>query len=93
MEDAFYCRPEIKKGDIVRIEWGKSEKWSCHIVSDINDRFLETDLGANLVSVEEVIAVYRFDGKGFGCIWQDEESIKRYKKEAGDSSHGSEETN
>lgn len=82
MGDVLYCRPEIKRGDIVRVEWGKSEKWSCHMVSDVNDRFLETDLGENLVYVEEVIAVYRFDGNGFGCIWRDEEAIERYAKEA-----------
>ena len=85
MEDVCYYRPEIKIGDIVRVEWGKSEKWSCHIVSDITDRFLETDLGANLVFLEEIIAVYRFDGKGFECIWQDEKAMERFAKEAGKS--------
>ena len=91
MKDMFYFGPKIQKGDIVRVEWGKSEKWSCHIVSDVGDRFLETDLGENLVYVEEVIAVYRFCGKGFDCIWQDEEAMARYAKEAGDGKHGSEE--
>ena len=76
-EEKFADRPQILKGDIVRVEFG-----SCHMVSDGGDRFLETDLGENLVDVEDVIAIYRFCGKGFDCIWQDEEAMERYAKEA-----------
>ena len=90
-EEKSTDRPQLQDGDIVRVEFGSATKWSCHIVSVADDRFLETDLGANLVSVEEVIAVYRFDGKGFGCIWQDEEAMERYAKETRDNKHGSEE--
>ena len=84
-EEKSADRPQILKGDIVRVEFGSAAKWSCHIVSDADDRFLETDLGANLVYVEEVIAIYRFDGKGFVCIWQDENAMERYAKEAKDT--------
>ncbi len=80
-EEKIAGRPQILKGDIIRVEISDNCT-PCCIVWAVQENYVYGDSGAHFFPIDSVVAVYRFDGKGFGCIWQDEEAMARYAKEA-----------
>ena len=80
-EEKFAGRPQILKGDIVRVIGEFSKEESCHAVSAARDTGVYSDY-PNYHYNEEIVAVYRFDGRDFRCIWESEEYQLRKFSEA-----------
>lgn len=85
-EEKSTGRPQILKGDIVRVVERiagipGTDRGNCHFVFGVRwDGVFSDKLGFYYNA--DIIAVYRFDGRDFKCIWKDEEAIERYAKEA-----------
>ena len=63
-EEKFAGRPQILKGDIVRFISGITGEEVVHVVTCENPEiYFNSAFG-------EIIAVYRFDGRDFKCIWE-----------------------
>lgn len=62
--------PQIQQGDIVRVETKNRQSTTCQFVrSDQKwDEWLDC---VPKVNINDVVAVYRFDGRDFKCIWED----------------------
>ena len=79
-EEKFAGRPQIQKGDIVRVVNEGDNTESCHVVSDVRDKGVYSDY-PNYHYNEEIAAVYRFDGRDFKCIWESVEyQFNRFKE-------------
>lgn len=62
--------PKILVGDIVRINSIHSSELSCYEVSSIvQDGVISQPAGFHH-RYDEIIAIYRFDGTDFKCIWE-----------------------
>ncbi len=122
-EEKFASRPQILKGDIVRFIAGETGKQVVEVVTcEIEEGASYTPAFSFNPFFNEVLAIYRFDGRDFKCIWESveyqfnrfkeiidginnmqltlsvklksvNEAMEKLRKEAGDSSHGSEEAN
>ncbi len=68
-EEKFADRPQIQKGDIIRVVGEFSKEESCHVVSAVRDTGVYSD-HPNYHYNEEILAVYRFDGRDFKCVWE-----------------------
>lgn len=63
-EEKLAERPQILKGDIVRFISGITGEEAVHVVTCENPKaYFNPAFG-------EVLAVYRFDGYNFKCIWK-----------------------
>lgn len=64
--------PKIRVGDIVRIKSCHTSKLKCYEVDSIElDGVISEPAGFHH-NYNEIIAVYRFDGNDFKCIWERE---------------------
>lgn len=71
--------PKILIGDIVRINSIHCRELKCYEVSDKRiDGVISQPAGFHH-NYNEIIAVYRFDGTDFKCIWE-REDYKEYKR-------------
>lgn len=70
--------PKILKGDIVRINSIHSSELKCYEVSRVEFSGVVSQPAGFHHNYNEIIAVYRFDGKDFKCIWE-REDYKEYK--------------
>ena len=73
-EEKFADRPQILKGDIVRFISGITGEEAVHVVTCENPEiYFNSAFG-------EIIAVYRYDGLDFKCIWESGEGwLNRFK--------------
>lgn len=67
--------PKILKGDIVRTE----SRNACYEVDEIRIDGVISATAGFFHRYNEIIAVYRFDGTDFKCIWE-REDYKEYKR-------------
>ena len=68
-------RPQIQKGDIVRVaQYGVTR---CFVVWDVDIDGVYVDSGARVFSPEQIISIYRLGGRDFKLIWRDEEYYRR----------------
>ena len=84
-EEKFADRPQILKGDIVRVETEDKQSTTCYFVQrDHGDKQYGEwiNLGPYAyTSDKEVVAIYRFDGRDFKCIWESlEYKLDRFEK-------------
>lgn len=79
-EEKFAGRPQIQKGDIVRVETDDKQSTTCQFV--LSDKKWDEWLDCvPKVNINDVIAVYRFDGRDFKCIWESAEyQLNRFKE-------------
>ena len=62
--------PHIHLGDIVRINSAHCESLNCYEVSSIESDCVISQPAGFRHRYNEIIAIYRFDGKDFKCIWE-----------------------
>lgn len=62
--------PKILLGDIVRINSIHSSELSCYEVSEIRQEGVVSQPAGFRHRYNEIIAIYRFDGADFKCIWE-----------------------
>ena len=73
-------RPQLQDGDIIRVELSDNGTTRCFVVWDIMMKGVYVDSGAHLFAYEQIVAVYRFDGLDFKCIWESGEGwLNRFK--------------
>lgn len=78
-EEKFAGRPQIQKGDIVRFIAGETGKEVVEVVTcEIEEGASYTPAFSFNPFFNEVVAIYRFDGRDFKCIWESRE-YKRLK--------------
>lgn len=65
--------PKILKGDIVRINSIHSSELKCYEVSQVEFSGVVSQPAGFHHNYNEIIAVYRFDGTDFNCIWERED--------------------
>lgn len=65
--------PKIFKGDIVRIKSIHSSELSCYEVSQAEFSGVVSQPAGFCHDYNEIVAVYRFDGTDFKCIWERED--------------------
>ena len=66
-EEKFADRPQIQKGDIIRFISGITGEENVAVArNENNEAFFDCAIG-------EVLAIYRFDGRDFKCIWESRE--------------------
>ena len=79
VEEKFEGRPQIQKGDIVRFIAGETGKEVVEVVTcEIEEGASYTPAFSFNPFFNEVVAIYRFDGRDFKCIWESRE-YKRLK--------------
>lgn len=62
--------PKIKIGDIVRINTVHSSELKCYQVDSIKFDGVVSQPAGFHHNFNEIVAVYRFDGADFKCIWE-----------------------
>lgn len=62
--------PQIARGDIVRVESCHSANPHFYEVSEIRSDGVVSQPACFHHRYNEITAVYRYDGKHFGCIWE-----------------------
>lgn len=65
--------PKIKVGDIVRINTVHSSELNCYQVDSITSDGVVSQPAGFHHRYYEIVAVYRFDGLDFKCIWERED--------------------
>ena len=65
--------PKIKLGDIVRIDTVHSAELKCYEVDSIKFDGVVSQPAGFHHNYNEIVAVYRFDGTDFKCIWERED--------------------
>ena len=65
--------PKIRVGDIVRIKSCHTDKLKCYEVDSIELDGVVSEPAGFHHDYNEIIAVYRFDGADFKCIWERED--------------------
>lgn len=73
-------RPKIERGDIVRILTCHSAELLCYQVAGFDNDGVYSQPAHFCHRNDEIIAIYRFDGKDYKCIWE-RSDYKKYKKE------------
>ncbi len=82
-EEKSTDRPQILKGDIVRVvekiaDIPGAEWENCHFVSDVKWDGVFSDR-LDFYYNTDIIAIYRFDGRDFKCIWESVEyQLKKF---------------
>lgn len=62
--------PRVQLGDIVRINSVHSDKLNCYEVSSVESDGVVSQPAGFHHRYDEIIAIYRFDGTDFRCIWE-----------------------
>ena len=71
-------RPQLQDGDIVRVKLSDNGKTRCFPVWRDSMNMVYVDCGGDIFTYEQIVAIYRFDGRDFKCIWESRE-YKRLK--------------
>lgn len=64
--------PKIRVGDIVRIKSCHTTELKCYEINSIGNGVVSQPAGFHH-DFNEIIAIYRFDGADFKCIWERED--------------------
>lgn len=62
--------PRVQLGDIVRINSVHSNRLNCYEVSSIESNGVVSQPAGFRHCYNEIIAIYRFDGTDFKCVWE-----------------------
>ena len=72
-EKKFEDRPQILEGDIVRVMSADKKSSLCYFVYEEKEYGVMVYGGSTFINFEPIVAVYRFDGRDFKCIWESKE--------------------
>ncbi len=78
-------RPNIERGDIVRIDTVHSAELLCYQVDGYEDGGVFSNPAHFYHRYDEIVAIYRYDGNDYKCIWE-RADYKRKKEMANDTS-------